>query len=94
MFLYLQSGIAAFVDPSQDPQYYVDRYNTEATYKDWFDKNYPECDSIYQAVGLEEPVVEEPKIGERGPGTNLVDGKCELRKIWRRLPYCNCHIRF
>ena len=26
-------GIAAFVDPNQDPQYYVDRYNTEATYK-------------------------------------------------------------
>ena len=75
-----ESGIAAFVDPSQDPQYYVDRYNTEATYKDWLDKNYPEYDSIYQAVGLEEPVVEEPKIGECGPGTNLVDGKYELEE--------------
>ena len=46
----------AFVDPTQDPQYYVDRYNNEPTYKDWFDENYPEYDSIYQAVGLEEPV--------------------------------------
>ena len=73
-------GTPAFVDPNQDPQYYVDRYNTESTYKDWFDKNYPEYDSIYQAVGLEEPVVEEPKIGECGPGTKLVDGKCELEE--------------
>ena len=71
----------AFVDPSQDPQYYVDRYNNEASYKEWFDENYPEYSSIYQAVGLEEPVeVEdpEPQIGECGPGTKLVDGKCEL----------------
>ena len=49
-------GTPAFVDPDQDPQYYVDRYNTESTYKDWFDKNYPEYESIYQAVGLEEPL--------------------------------------
>ena len=71
----------AFVDPTQDPQYYVDRYNNEPTYKDWFDENYPEYDSIYQAVGLEEPVEEEtpePEIGQCGPGTKLVDGKCEL----------------
>ena len=46
---------ASFVDESKDPQSYVDRYNNEITYKDWFDKTYPEYDSIYQAVGLEEP---------------------------------------
>ena len=34
---------------------YVDRYNNEASYKEWFDKSYPEYDSIYQAVGLDEP---------------------------------------
>jgi len=70
----------AFVDPNQDPQYYVDRYNTEASYKKWFDDNYPNI-TIYQAVGLEEPVeIEdpEPQIGLCGPGTELVDGKCEL----------------
>ena len=49
-------GLAGFVDKTKDPQYYVDRYNNEPTYKDWFDENYPEYDSIYQAVGLEEPV--------------------------------------
>ncbi|NNM02725.1 MAG: hypothetical protein HKP26_04065, partial [Nitrosopumilus sp.] len=35
-------GIAPFVDESKDPQSYVDRYNNEKTYKDWFDKTYPE----------------------------------------------------
>ena len=71
--------IAAFVDPNQDPQYYVDRYNNEPTYKEWFDDNYSEYTSIYQAVGLEEPSDEVvDKIGECGPGTKLVDGKCEL----------------
>jgi len=48
-------GIAPFVDPNQDPQYYVDRYNNEPKYKEWFDSNFPEYDSIYEAVGLEEP---------------------------------------
>ena len=48
-------GIASFVDPKKDPQSYVDRYNTEPTYKKWFDENYPEYSSIYEAVGLKEP---------------------------------------
>jgi len=70
--------IAAFVDPNQDPQYYVDRYNNEPTYKEWFDDNFPEYDSIHEAVGLEEPEVKAPEIGECGPGTDLINGKCEL----------------
>ncbi len=49
-------GTAPFVDASEDPQSYVDRYNTEDAYKQWFDSNYPQYDSIYQAVGLEEPL--------------------------------------
>jgi hypothetical protein len=73
-----QKEIAAFVDPDEDPQYYVDRYNNEPKYAAWFDENFPEYDSIYEAVGLEEPKVKEPEIGECGPGTKLVDGKCEL----------------
>ena len=48
-------GIASFVDKTKDPQYYVDRYNNEPTYKEWFDTNYPEYSSIYEAVGLEAP---------------------------------------
>ena len=49
-------GIASFVDKTKDPQSYVDRYNNEATYKKWFDDNFSEYDSIYQAVGLDEPL--------------------------------------
>jgi len=48
-------GIASFVDESKDPQSYVDRYNDEEIYKDWFDKTYPQYSSISEAVGLSEP---------------------------------------
>ncbi len=82
-------GIASFVDETKDPQTYVDRYNNEASYKKWFDDNYSEYDSIYQAVGLkeptEEPKVEKPKESEPekkygycGPGTKLIDGVCTI----------------
>jgi len=71
-------GIAPFVDPNQDPQYYVDRYNNEPKYSEWFDENFPEYDSIYEAVGLKESEVIEPEIGICGPGTDLIDGKCEV----------------
>ena len=47
--------LAAFVDETKDPQSYVDRYNNEASYKKWFDDNYSEYSSIYEAVGLDEP---------------------------------------
>ena len=46
-----------FVDPAKDPQSYVDRYNNEPKYKEWFDSNYPDY-TIYQAVGLSEPIPE------------------------------------
>ena len=48
-------GIASFVEETKDPQSYVDRYNSEPAYKAWFDKNYSQYDSIYQAVGLKAP---------------------------------------
>ena len=41
------------MDTTKDPKSYVDRYNNEPKYKEWFDKNYPYYDSIEQAVGLE-----------------------------------------
>ncbi|MCE2498067.1 MAG: fibronectin type III domain-containing protein [Nitrosopumilaceae archaeon] len=46
---------ASFVDESVDPQTYVDRYNAEPSYKEWFDAHYSEYDSIYHAVGLDDP---------------------------------------
>ena len=69
-----EKNIAPFVDPDEDPQYYIDRYNNEPSYKAWFDENFPE-QTIYEAVG-----VEEPKTGICGKGTHLEDGTCVVEK--------------
>ena len=82
---------APFVDQTKDPQSYVDRYQNEANYKEWFDDNFHEYDSIYHAVGLEEPsssvdddkkpaddIKKEKKYGICGPGTKLIDGVCTI----------------
>ncbi|WP_016939694.1 Ig domain-containing protein [Nitrosopumilus sp. SJ] len=65
---------APFVDESKDPQSYVDRYNNEASYKKWFDDNYPEYSSIYQAVGLEKPLeIPAPFVDESKDPQSYVD---------------------
>lgn len=46
--------ISSFVDPQKDPQHYIQRYTNEPSYKDWFDRNYPDY-TIYEAVGLSDP---------------------------------------
>jgi len=43
-----------FVDQSKDPQYYLDRYYNERTYKEWFDSNYPGI-TIEEGVCLDAP---------------------------------------
>ena len=65
--------LADFVDPKKNPQYYIDRYNNEIEYREWFDENYPGI-TIYEAVGLPvpdptlEPAVEqEPTAVEQEP---------------------------
>ena len=77
--------LALFVDPEQDPQYYVDRYNNESGYKDWFDKNYPEYSSIYQAVGLTDPAnfTDQNEVDSMkcGPGTEQVGDICVVLQI-------------
>ena len=72
-------GIASFVDQTKDPQHYIDRYNNEPKYKEWFDTNYPQYSSIYEAVGLEEPTPE-PTSKLCGSGTELVNGICQVIK--------------
>ena len=69
----VKSTMASFVDESKDPQHYIDRYNNEPTYKEWFDENYSQYSSIYEAVGLEEP-----EFGICGDGTKLIDGVCTV----------------
>ncbi|HEY7368118.1 MAG TPA: CFI-box-CTERM domain-containing protein [Nitrosopumilaceae archaeon] len=74
--------ILPFVDPKKDPQYYIDRYNNEPSYKSWFDENFPDY-TIFEAVGVEEPEeIEEPEAqtGVCGPGTVLVNGYCEAKE--------------
>jgi len=79
-------GIASFVDESKDPQSYIDRYNNEPKYKEWFDSNYSEYESIYQAVGLDEPNVSKSETSQTiaepncGAGTILQDGICVIDK--------------
>ena len=52
-----ETSIASFVDPSEDPQYYIDRYYNEVAYKSWFDRNYPVL-SIEEAVGYTDSIKE------------------------------------
>ena len=42
-----EKTIAPFVDPTKDPQYYINRYNNEKNYKEWFDTNNPDM-KIYK----------------------------------------------
>jgi len=39
----------------KSPQYYLDRYNDEPSYKSWFDSQFPN-DSLYNILGYEDPV--------------------------------------
>ena len=48
-----EQSIPDFIDKSKDPQHYIDRYYSETSYKEWFDRNYPEM-TIEEAVGYEE----------------------------------------
>lgn len=50
-------GLTYFVDSGKDPQYYIDRYYNEESYKSWFDRNYPGI-TIEEAVGYTDNVKE------------------------------------
>ncbi len=87
---------AAFVDPSKDPQYYIDRYNSEETYKKWFDENYPDYSSIYEAVGSEAPTAQkQPRFSD--PVLNDLDRasqscptyECQLSFMYSQIQYAN-----
>ncbi len=51
------TSIANFVDSNKDPQYYIDRYYNEKSYKSWFDRNYPGL-AIEEAVGYTDNITE------------------------------------
>ena len=52
----VRKEIASFVDRNKDPQSYIDKYNNEEGYKEWFHENNPDYKSIHEAVGKREPV--------------------------------------
>jgi titin len=67
-----QTHIPGFPDPKKDPQYYINRYNSESEYRAWFERNFPD-QTIYEIVGVPEP----QKI-ICGEGTRLENGVCVL----------------
>jgi titin len=83
----IQTHIPGFPDPEKDPQYYINRYNSEAEYKAWFDRNFPD-QTIYEIVGLPEP---EPQQTSCGPGTKLENGVCVLDEKSQQ-PFGGCLI--
>ncbi len=74
------ADISKFIDPNIDPQYYIDRYNNEVSYKVWFDTNYPDI-TIEEAVGLDkkieessdESIITEPPLPTQELSQNVVE---------------------
>jgi len=83
-----ETHIPGFPDPDKDPQYYINRYNTESTYKEWFDRNFPD-QTIYEVVGVPEP---EPQEKKCGTGTHLENGMCVLDETQNQFPLSGCLI--
>jgi hypothetical protein len=54
-FTTLKFKIPNFPSLDKSPQYYIDRYNNEHSYKTWFDSQFPH-DSIYNVLGYVDPV--------------------------------------
>ena len=54
-FTTLKFKVANFPSLDKPPQYYIDRYNNESSYKTWFDSQFPH-DSIYNILGYGDPV--------------------------------------
>lgn len=69
------SHIPGFPDPTKEPQHYVDRYNNELAFKEWFDRNFP-GKTVYQVMQIHEP--EPPEPSQCGPGTKMENGMCVL----------------
>ena len=73
------ANISKFIDPNVDPQYYIDRYNNEVSYKVWFDTNYPDI-TIEEAVGItlvestqDDSIITEPPLPTQELSQNAVE---------------------
>jgi hypothetical protein len=54
-FSTLKLQIPNFPALDKSPQYYIDRYNAESSYKYWFDSQFPN-ESIYNVLGYGDPI--------------------------------------
>jgi len=54
-FFTLKFSIPNFPSLDKSPQYYLDRYDNESTYKSWVDSQFPNT-SIYNVLGYSNPV--------------------------------------
>jgi len=59
IYNYNPTHIENFPDETKSPQHYLDRYNNEESYKEWFDTQFPN-NTIYEILDLTEP--KKPKI--------------------------------
>ena len=54
-FITSKFKIPNFPSFDKSPQYYIDRYDNEQSYKRWFDSQFPN-DSIYNILGYKDPI--------------------------------------
>jgi plastocyanin len=73
-------GTASFIDQTKNPRHYIDRYYNEPLYKEWFDQNYPQYISIYQAVGLTELEYRLAEIEDRAAEKKAAEKKAAEKK--------------
>ena len=64
--------IASFVDSDKHPQYYLDRYYNESSYRSWFDRNYPGL-TIEDAVGYSYDTEDTEETVQRITTHKLID---------------------
>ena len=50
-----QIEATVFPDPDKDPQYYIDRYENEPLYKEWFESNF-QGTTIFEVIGVDSPL--------------------------------------
>ena len=53
-YSYEPTHVSNFPDTTKSPQHYLDRYNNEDAYRQWFDSQFPNR-TIYDVLGLPEP---------------------------------------
>ena len=59
-YSYEPTHVSNFPDPTKSPQHYLDRYNNEDAYREWFDSQFPDR-TIYDVLGIPESLQPDPE---------------------------------